>query len=63
MKNYRTTILGILGAGIILATSKGWIDQEIAAFVGAVIASIFGYVSVDVQSLGGTNVPPKKDEK
>lgn len=63
MKNWRTSILGILGAGVLLASSKGWIDADTATFIGAVLASIFGYVSTDIQSLGGTNVPPSKDEK
>jgi hypothetical protein len=63
MKNWRTTVLGILGAGLILAISKGWIDKDTSTFIGVVIASIFGYVSTDIQSLGGTNAPPKKDEK
>ena len=63
MKNWRTSILGILGAGVLLASSKGWIDADTANFIGAVLASIFGYVSTDIQSLGGTNPPHKKDEK
>ncbi len=63
MKNWRTTILGILGAGVILATSKGWIDKDMATFIGAVLASIFGYVSTDIQSIGGSQPPVKKDEK
>jgi hypothetical protein len=63
MKNWRTSILGILGAGTLWASSKGWIDADTATFIGAVLASIFGYVSTDIQSLGGTNPPHKKDEK
>ena len=64
MKNWKTTVLGILGAGLVLATSKGWIDQEMATFIGALIVAIFGVVTQDVtQNLGGSNPPPKKDEK
>lgn len=65
MKNWRTTVLGILGAATILATSKGWIDTDIATFIGTALAAIFGVVSSDAPQsiLGGTNPPPKKDEK
>jgi hypothetical protein len=63
MKNWRTTVLGILGAGVILATSKGWIDNDMAVFIGVVLTSVFGYVSTDIQSIVGGNTPPKKDEK
>ena len=64
MKNWKTTVLGILGAGLVLATSKGWIDQEMATFIGALIVAIFGVVTQDVtQNLGGSKPPPNKDEK
>ena len=33
MKNWRTSILGILGAGVLLASSKGWIDGDTANIV------------------------------
>lgn len=47
MKNYQTTILGIAAAALILATSKKWIDTDVAAFTGASIAAIFGIASKD----------------
>ena len=65
MKNWKTTVLGILGAGLILATSKGWIDSDIASFIGASIVAIFGVTAKDYNVTGivGGNVPPPKDEK
>lgn len=60
-KNWRTTVLGILGAGLVLATSKGWIDEQTATFIGALIVAIFGVVAQDgTSNLIGTR-PPKKD--
>lgn len=65
MKNWKTTVLGILGAAIVLATSKRWIDQEIAAFVGALIVALFGTIATDssINLIGGSTPPPSKDEK
>lgn len=61
MKDWKTTVLGILGAGLVLSTSKGWIDEQTATFIGALIVAIFGVVAQDVKSnLIGTR-PPKKD--
>ena len=70
MKNWRTTLIGILGAGLVLATSKGWIDQDIATFIGTALIAVFGVVSKDYNStgipqsfIGGTKPPVDKDEK
>lgn len=66
MKNWKTTLLGVLGAGLVLAKSKGWIDEQTSVFVGAVILAVFGAVSQDarVESLiGGSKPPVGKDEK
>lgn len=49
MKDWKTTVLGILGAGLVLATSKRWIDEQTATFVGAVIVAVFGVVAQDSQ--------------
>lgn len=54
MKNWKTTLLGILGAATILATSKGWIDNDIAAFIGVIITSLFGINAKDNNVTGGT---------
>jgi hypothetical protein len=62
MKNWRTTVLGILGAGVILATSKGWIDQDIASFIGVVLTGAFGYVSTDIQSFDA-GLPKPRDPR
>ena len=70
IKNWKTTVLGIIGAATILATSKGWIDNDIATFIGASVVAIFGLSTKDhnvtggtKQSIGGTIPPPDKDEK
>ena len=47
MKNWKTTVLGLVGAFVLLATSKEWIDQDVAAFIGATLTAIFGLVSSD----------------
>ena len=47
MKNWKTTVLGILGAGLVLAKAKGWIDEQTSIFVGALIVAIFGAVASD----------------
>jgi len=65
MKNWRTTVLGILGAGILLAASKGWIDNDIAVFIGTALTALFGIVATDSGSEKETNsiglpIPPKK---
>lgn len=49
MKNWKTTVLGILGAATLLATSKGWIDKDIAIFIGTALTALFGVVSSDVK--------------
>ena len=55
MKNWKTTVLGILGAGLLLATSKGWIDNDISAFIGSALAVLFGLAATDSTSkdIGG----------
>lgn len=68
MKNWRTTVLGILGAGLLLATSKGWIDNDIAVFIGTALTALFGIVATDSGSRNrvqdsdeiGLPIPPKK---
>lgn len=50
MRNWKTTVLGILGAGLVLATAKGWIDEQTATFIGAVIVAVFGAVAQDGDS-------------
>ena len=50
MKNWKTTVLGILGAGLLLATSKGWIDNELSVFIGSTLAVLFGIASKDATS-------------
>ena len=49
MKNWKTTVLGILGAGVTLAVAKNWIDKELAAFIGATLIAIFGVVTQDAK--------------
>ena len=49
MKDWRTTVLGILGAGLLLATSKGWIDNDIAVFIGTALTALFGIVATDAK--------------
>ena len=68
MKNWKTTVLGLVGAFVLLATSKEWIDQDVAAFIGATLTAIFGLVSSDgvlskKSLIVGENIPPEKDEK
>lgn len=64
MKNWKTTILGVFGAGLILARSKGWIDDQTSVFIGATLTALFGYVTKDANSTdniggGGIQNPPK----
>lgn len=47
MKNWKTTLSGILAAGIILATAKKWIDVDVAAFLGSAVAIFFGASATD----------------
>ena len=47
MKDWKTTILGFIAATILLATSKGYIDTDTAAFIGSIVTLIFGIVSSD----------------
>lgn len=47
MKDWKTTVGGILAAGVILATAKKWIDLDVAAFLGSAIAIAFGLASKD----------------
>ena len=65
MKDWKTTVLGILGAGLVLAMSKGWIDEQTATFVGALIIAIFGVAAQDGTNklIGGSRPPADKDEK
>lgn len=49
MKDWKTTVLGILGAAVLLATSKGWIDNDIAIFVGTALTALFGIAATDVK--------------
>jgi hypothetical protein len=50
MKNWKTTVLGILMAGVLLAIAKGWIDKEVGAFIEATLIAVFGIVSEDASS-------------
>jgi len=62
MKNWKTTVLGILGAGLVLAKANGWIDEQTSVFIGALIVAVFGAVASDGDNkLIGTR-PPKKDQ-
>jgi hypothetical protein len=61
MKNWKTTILGILAAALILAVSKGWIDNDISAFIGATIVALFGVASKDHDVSGIVGDHPPKD--
>jgi hypothetical protein len=45
MKDWKTSILGFIAAAILLATSKGYIDTDTAAFVGSYCNALFGVVS------------------
>jgi len=55
MKNWKTTVLGILVAGLLLATSKGWIDNDLSIFIGSILATLFGLASKDASTtdIGG----------
>jgi len=65
MKNWKTTVLGILGAGLLLATSKGWIDNDLSIFIGSAIVALFGLYTKDSTNKdgdiggGGIKNPPK----
>jgi hypothetical protein len=64
MKNWKTTVLGILGAGLLLATSKGWIDNDLSIFIGSAIVALFGLSAKDSagkEDIGGGGIknPPK----
>lgn len=64
MKNWRTSLLGVLIAGIFLAIAKGWIDKEVGAFIETALIALFGVASTDSKKfIGGSNPPPSKDEK
>jgi len=52
IKNWRTTLVSIVGATTLLATSKGWIDTDIAAYIGSVVVIIFGVTSKDFNQTG-----------
>ena len=47
MKNWKTSLLGFIAATILLATSKGYIDTDTAAFIGSIVTLLFGIVSSD----------------
>ena len=47
MKNWKTSLLGFIAATILLATSKGYIDTDAAAFIGSIVTLLFGIVSSD----------------
>lgn len=47
MKNWKTTLSGILGAGIVLATAKKWIDLDLAGFLGSAVLIFFGASATD----------------
>ena len=47
MKDWKTSVLGFIAASILLATSKGYIDTDTAAFIGSIVTLIFGIVSSD----------------
>ena len=49
MKNWKTTVLGIFGAAVILAIGKGWIDKDIAIFIGATATALFGIAATDAK--------------
>ena len=57
MKNWKTTVLGILGAGLLLATSKGWIDNDLSIFIGSVIVTLFGLASKDASNKEASETP------
>ena len=59
MKNWKTTVLGILMAGVLLAIAKGWIDKELGAFIEATLIAVFGIVSEDVKPKGLIGTRPK----
>ena len=50
MKDWKTSVLGFIAAAILLATSKGYIDTDVAAFVGSIVTLLFGVVSSDGKS-------------
>jgi hypothetical protein len=50
MKNWKTTVLGILGAGLLFATSKGWISNDLSIFIGSSLVALFGIASKDATS-------------
>ncbi len=61
MKNWKTTLLGILAAALILAVAKGWIDNDVSAFIGASIVAVFGAVSKDYNVSGIVGDRPPSD--
>ena len=67
MKDWKTSVLGFIAAAILLATSKGYIDNNLAAFLGSIAALLFGVVSSDkkpeINAIVGENIPIGKDEK
>jgi hypothetical protein len=67
MKDWKTSVLGFIAAAILLATSKGYIDTDLAAFFGSIVTLLFGVVSSDkkpeINVIVGKNIPIEKDEK
>tara|TARA_R110000782_G_scaffold156348_1_gene248475 strand:- start:70 stop:237 length:168 start_codon:yes stop_codon:yes gene_type:complete len=47
MKDWKTSVLGFIAAALLLATSKGYIDTDVAAFIGSIVTILFGVVSSD----------------
>lgn len=68
-KDWKTSVFGTLATTCISLATLETAYQVYFAAAGIIFGAIFSLVStdskpsVDIQSLGGTNVPPKKDEK
>lgn len=61
-KNWKTSVLGVLGAGLVWATAKGFIDKDTATFIGTGLIAAFGLVSKDFNISGsdiGLPKPPR----
>ena len=47
MKDWKTSVLGVIGACVIFATGKGYIDIDTATFIGSIVTILFGVASSD----------------
>lgn len=49
-KNLKTTILGFVGAFLLYATAKEWIDKDLSLLLNSSVVILFGLETKDADS-------------